>query len=205
MNLQEFQQSWSKLHGDAQITGIVKGWLGISYLLVKPLAKLRITPNTLTLLGLFFGILLYLNSGNSWAILLLVLSLICDGIDGTLAIITSKSSKWGAMLDSVADRLTEVFWGLTFIAIGADQNLVIAAMLIAAIQEYLRARSAGLGLTDVGVVTISERPVRASILFIALIAFSLSFEIVNLLAILWLIMQSISLLTVTKYAYQKLN
>lgn len=205
MNLQEFQQSWSKLHGDAQIIGIVKGWLGISYLLVKPLAKLRITPNTLTLLGLFFGILLYLNSGNSWAILLLVLSLICDGIDGTLAIITSKSSKWGAMLDSVADRLTEVFWGLTFIAIGADQNLVIAAMLIAAIQEYLRARSAGLGLTDVGVVTISERPVRASILFIALIAFSLSFEIVNLLAILWLIMQSISLLTVTKYAYQKLN
>jgi phosphatidylglycerophosphate synthase len=205
MNLQEFQQSWSKLHGDAQITGIVKGWLGISYLLVKPLAKLRITPNTLTLLGLFFGILLYLNSGNSWAILLLVLSLICDGIDGTLAIITSKSSKWGAMLDSVADRLTEVFWGLTFIAIGADQNLVIAAMLIAAIQEYLRARSAGLGLTDVGVVTISERPVRASILFIALIAFSLSLEIVNLLAILWLIMQSISLLTVTRYAYQKLN
>ena len=205
MNLQEFQQSWSKLHGDAQITGIVKGWLGISYLLVKPLAKLRITPNTLTLLGLFFGILLYLNSGNGWAILLLVLSLICDGIDGTLAIITSKSSKWGAMLDSVADRLTEVFWGLTFIAIGADQNLVIAAMLIAAIQEYLRARSAGLGLTDVGVVTISERPVRASILFIALIAFSLNLEIVNLLAILWLIMQSISLLTVTKYAYQKLN
>lgn len=205
MNLQEFQQSWSKLHGDAQIAGIVKGWLGISYLLVKPLAKLRITPNTLTLLGLFFGILLYLNSGNSWAILLLVLSLICDGIDGTLAIITSKSSKWGAMLDSVADRLTEVFWGLTFIAIGADQNLVIAAMLIAAIQEYLRARSAGLGLTDVGVVTISERPVRASILFIALIAFSLSLEIVNLLAILWLIMQSISLLTVTRYAYQKLN
>jgi phosphatidylglycerophosphate synthase len=205
MNLQEFQQSWSKLHGDAQITGIVKGWLGISYLLVKPLAKLRITPNTLTLLGLFFGILLYLNSGNSWAILLLVLSLICDGIDGTLAIITSKSSKWGAMLDSVADRLTEVFWGLTFIAIGADQNLVIAAMLIAAIQEYLRARSAGLGLTDVGVVTISERPVRASILFIALIAFSLSLEIVNLLAILWLIMQSISLLTVTRYAYQRLN
>lgn len=205
MNLQEFQQSWSKLHGDAQITGLVKGWLGISYLLVKPLAKLRITPNTLTLLGLFFGILLYLNSGNSWAILLLVLSLICDGIDGTLAIITSKSSKWGAMLDSVADRLTEVFWGLTFIAIGADQNLVIAAMLIAAIQEYLRARSAGLGLTDVGVVTISERPVRASILFIALIAFSLNLEIVNLLAILWLIMQSISLLTVTRYAYQKLN
>ena len=205
MNLQEFNQSWSKLHGNAQVTGIVKGWLRISYFIVKPLAKLRITPNLLTLLGLVFGILLYFNALSNWAIFFLVLSLICDGIDGSLAIVTGKSSKWGAMLDSVADRGTEVFWGLTFIAIGADQNLVIAALLIAAIQEYLRARSAGLGLTDVGVVTISERPVRASILFVALVAFLLNLEIVNLLAVLWLIMQSISLLTVTRFAYQKLN
>lgn len=205
MNLQEFNQSWSKLHGDAQITGVVKGWLRISYTLVKPLAKMRITPNFLTLLGLVFGILLYLNALSNWAIFFLVLSLICDGIDGSLAIITSKSSKWGAILDSVADRLTEIFWGLTFIAIGADQNLVIAALLIAAVQEYLRARSAGLGLTNVGVVTISERPVRASILFVALIAFLLNLEIINLLALGWLIMQGCSLLTLTRFAYLKLN
>jgi archaetidylinositol phosphate synthase len=146
-----------------------------------------------------------MNALSNWAVLFLLLSLICDGIDGSLAIITGKSSKWGAMLDSVADRVTEVFWGLTFIAIGADQNLVIAALLVAAIQEYLRARSAGLGLTDVGVVTISERPVRASILFVALVAFILNLEIVNLLAVLWLIMQSISMYTVTRFAYQKLN
>lgn len=204
MNLDAFNQNWSNLHGDAQITGVVKGWLRISYSLAKLLAKLRVTPNTLTLLGVFFGILLYLNSLSYWAVLFLVLSIICDGIDGSLAIMTGKSNKWGAMLDSVADRLTEVFWGLAFIAIGADQNLVIAAVLIAAIQEYLRARSAGLGLTDVGVVTISERPVRASILFVALVAFSLRLEIVNLLAVLWLIMQSISLFSVTKYMYRKL-
>ena len=205
MNLQEFNQSWSKLHGDAQVTGIVKGWLRISYSLVKPLAKLRVTPNLLTLLGLFFGVLLYSNALSKWAVLFLLLSLICDGIDGSLAIITGKSSKWGAMLDSVVDRLTEVFWGLTFIAIGADQNLVVAALLIAGVQEYLRARSAGLGLTDVGVITISERPVRASILFVALIAFVLNLEIVNLLALIWLIMQTVSLLTLTKFAYNKLN
>jgi len=205
MNKQEFNQSWSKLHGDAQITGVVKGWLGISYILVKPLAKLRVTPNLLTILGLFFGILLYLNALSIWAILFLVLSLICDGIDGSLAIITGKNGKWGAMLDSVVDRITEVFWALTFISIGADQKLVLAAVLIAATQEYLRARSAGLGLTDLGVVTIAERPVRASILFVALVAFTLNLEFINLLALLWLIMQAISLLTLTKFSYKKLN
>jgi len=205
MNQSDFFKSWSGLHGNAKISGIVKGWLTISYLLVKPLAKLKITPNILTIFGLLFGVLLYLNALTNWAVILLTLSLICDGIDGSLAIITGKASKWGAMLDSVVDRVTEFFWALTFIAIGANKYVVIAALLIASVQEYLRARVGGLGLSEVGVVTIAERPVRASILFVAVIAFILSIEIVNILAITWLIMQIFSFLTVTKFTYKKLN
>ena len=205
MNQSDFFKSWSSLHGNAKISGIVKGWLTISYILVKPLAKLKITPNILTIFGLFFGVLLYLNALSNWAVILLILSLICDGIDGSLAIITGKASKWGAMLDSVVDRVTEFFWALTFIAIGANTNVVIAALLIASVQEYLRARAGGLGLSEVGVVTIAERPVRASILFVAVIAFILNIEIVNILAIIWLIMQIFSFLTVTKFTYKKLN
>ena len=205
MNRSEFFNSWSRLHGNAKISGIVKGWLTISFWLVKPLAKLRVTPNILTIFGLFFGVLLYLNALSAWAVALLTLSLLCDGIDGSLAIITGKSSKWGAVLDSVVDRITELFWALTYISLGANQNVVIAALLIASIQEYLRARVGGLGLRDVGVVTISERPVRASILFVAIIAHLINLEIVNLLSLIWLIMQSISLLSVTKFAFKKLN
>jgi phosphatidylglycerophosphate synthase len=205
MNQSDFFKSWSSLHGNAKISGIVKGWLTISNLLVKPLAKLKITPNILTIFGLFFGVLLYLNALSNWAVILLILSLICDGIDGSLAIITGKGSKWGAMLDSVVDRVTEFFWALTFIAIGANTNVVIAALLIASVQEYLRARAGGLGLSEVGVVTIAERPVRASILFVAIIAYILNIEIVNILAIIWLIMQIFSFLTVTKFTYKKLN
>jgi len=204
MNQSDFFKSWSNLHGNAKISGIVRGWLTISYLLVKPLVKLKITPNILTIFGLFFGVLLYLNALSNWAVILLILSLICDGIDGSLAIITGKGSKWGAMLDSVVDRVTEFFWALTFIAIGANQYVVIAALLIASVQEYLRARAGGLGLSEVGVVTIAERPVRASILFVAVIAFILNIEIVNILAIIWLVMQSFSFLTLTKFTYKKL-
>ena len=205
MNQTDFFKSWSELHGNAKITGIVKGWLTISYLLVRPLAKLKITPNILSIFGFLFGVLLYLKALTNWAVILLTLSLICDGIDGSLAIITGKASKWGAMLDSVFDRVTEFFWALTFIAIGANKYVVIAALLIASVQEYLRARVGGLGLSEVGVVTIAERPVRASILFVAIIAFILNIEIVNILAIIWLIMQSISFFTVTKFTDKKLN
>ena len=205
MNQSEFFAKWSKLHGDATISGIVKGWLRISFILVKPIAKLKITPNMLSTFGLFFGVLLFFNAENNWAILLLITSLICDGVDGSLAIVTNKESKWGAAVDSIFDRLTEVFWALTFIAIGANQNVVMAAVLLAAVQEYLRARAAGLGLAEVGVVTIAERPVRAAILFVALVAAALDLEISNQIAIIWLVMQSISFLTISKNVYKRLS
>jgi phosphatidylglycerophosphate synthase len=95
MSREEFFSTWSGLHGDAKVSGIVKGWLSISYLIVKPISRVKITPNILTMLGLFFGLLLFINAKTFWVSGLLVLSLICDGIDGSLAIITKKSTKWG--------------------------------------------------------------------------------------------------------------
>lgn len=200
-----FFKAWSNLHGDAQISGIVKGWLNISYYLVKPLAKFKVTPNMLSITGLIFGVALYLNAQTPWAIGLLVASLLCDGIDGSLAIITNKASKWGAALDAILDRTTELFWLLTFISIGGDEYVVISAAVLAFAQEYLRARAGGLGLTEVGVVTIAERPVRASILFVALIAFTIDLQIINFLALMWLVLQGMSLLTLSRFTYKKLG
>jgi archaetidylinositol phosphate synthase len=201
----EFYLAWSKLHGDAKIVGIVKGWLSISFPTSKALARIRITPNALTILGLVFGVLLYMNANAIWAPLILVISLICDGVDGSLAIITGKSSKWGALLDSVVDRLTEVFWILALYSLGVDSKILIAVLILASAQEYLRARAGGVGLTQVGVVTVAERPVRASFVFIALVAFNLNLEMLNQITFVWLILQAISFLTVAKFVAAKLN
>ena len=205
MTKNEFYLAWSKLHGDAKIVGIVKGWLSISFPTSKALVRIRITPNALTILGLVFGVLLYMNANAIWAPLILVISLICDGVDGSLAIITGKSSKWGALLDSVVDRLTEVFWILALYSLGVDSKILIAVLILASAQEYLRARAGGVGLTQVGVVTVAERPVRASFVFIALVAFNLNLEILNQITFVWLILQAISFLTVAKFVAAKLN
>ena len=205
MTKNEFYLAWSKLHGDAKIAGIVKGWLSISFPTSKALVRIRITPNALTILGLVFGVLLYMKANAIWAPLILVISLICDGVDGSLAIITGKSSKWGALLDSVVDRLTEVFWILALYSLGVDSKILIAVLILASAQEYLRARAGGVGLTEVGVVTIAERPVRASFVFIALVAFNLNLEILNQITFVWLILQAISFLTVAKFVAAKLN
>ena len=205
MKKDEFFSIWGRLHGDANISGIVKGWLSISYVVVKPLSKARVTPNILTMFGLLFGVLLYANAETFWAPALLVLSLICDGIDGSLAIITNKSTKWGAILDSTVDRLTEIFWVLALYKVGADLNLLIIVLLAASVQEYMRARAAGLGVSEVGIVTFAERPVRASFVFIVFISLQFNFTIYNQIMICWFALQLISLFMISRFTYSKLR
>jgi phosphatidylglycerophosphate synthase len=204
MSREEFFSTWSDLHGNAKISGIVKAWLSISYLIVKSISRVRITPNILTMFGLFFGVILFLNANTSWASVLLVLSLICDGIDGSLAILTKKSTKWGAILDSVVDRLTEIFWVLALYKIGADLKLLVLVLLTASLQEYVRARSAGLGVSELGIVTFAERPVRASFVFIVFISLQFDFIIYNQIILFWLLLQLYSLFTLVRFTYSKL-
>ena len=205
MSKEEFFATWSKLHGDAKIEGIVKAWLQISFAVVKPLVKLKVTPNLLTFAGLVSAIALW-QFADSWiAAIFLVLSLFFDGIDGSLAIVSRATSKFGAFTDSFIDRLSEIFWALALYKLGAPAALVFFALLATYIQEYLRARAGGLGYEEVGIVTICERPVRASLIFIAIVANGLNFELVTAISIIWVAMQTIALLQLTGSLYKRLK
>jgi len=201
----EFFTTWSDLHGGAKIEGVVKAWLQISYATAKFFAKLRVTPNLLTFAGLFFAIALW-QFANSWpAALFLVLSLYFDGIDGSLAILQKKTSKFGAFTDSFVDRISEVFWALALYELRAPATLVFIALLATYVQEYLRARAGGLGHEEVGIVTICERPVRASLIFIAIIANLIGLEIISVVAAIWVAMQVIALSQLTRSLYKRLT
>lgn len=205
MDKNEYFQSWSALHGGAKIEGIVKVWLTISYSIVRPLAKLKVTPNLLTLSGLLFAVLLW-QFPFSWpAALFLIASLLFDGIDGSLAIVTRVTSKFGAFTDSFVDRLSEVFWALALYKLGAPVYLIFIAMLATFVQEYLRARSGGLGHSEVGIVTICERPVRASLIFIAIVANLIGFELIFVISRIWAAMQIIALIQLTLSLYKRLT
>ena len=92
MNQTEFFAKWSALHGSAEIKGIVKAWLKISYGSAKFMTALRITPNLLTLFGIVFAIAMAANPLALWTIPLLVLSLYADGIDGSVAIYQNRAT-----------------------------------------------------------------------------------------------------------------
>ena len=205
MDKNEFFTTWSNLHGGAKIEGIVKTWLQISYASAKFLSKLRVTPNLLTFAGLFFAIALW-QFANSWAAaLFLVLSLFFDGIDGSLAILQKKTSKFGAFTDSFVDRISEVFWALALYKLGAPASLVFVALLATFIQEYLRARAGGLGHEEVGIVTICERPVRASLIFTAIVANLVGLDLVTAISIIWVAMQNFALLQLIFTSYKTLT
>lgn len=205
MHKEEFFATWSSLHGGAKIEGIVKAWLQISYNSARFLAKLKVTPNILTFAGLFFAIALW-QYANSWAAaLFLVLSLFFDGIDGSLAIFQKKTSKLGAFTDSFVDRISEVFWALALYKLGAPATLIFIALLATYIQEYLRARAGGLGHFEVGIVTICERPVRASLIFISIIANLIGLEISLAISTIWVAMQLIAVSQLTGSLYRRLT
>jgi phosphatidylglycerophosphate synthase len=205
MKQAEFFAKWSALHGNAEIKGIVRAWLKISFTSAKFVSVLRLTPNFLTLLGIVFAIAMAANPLSLWTIPLLVLSLYADGIDGSVAIYQNRESQFGAVLDSVADRISEALWFYVAYRIGAPVWLVLVTYVIATTQEYARARLGGLGINAVGVVTPAERPVRASFIFIALVAYAIGLNLVTPVMAVLAALQLLSFYLVCRWAYNSLR
>jgi CDP-diacylglycerol--glycerol-3-phosphate 3-phosphatidyltransferase len=115
------------------------------------LARTGVTPNTLTLLSMLPAIgsgVLAAYGAFGWATLFLLLSGVFDMLDGPLARSTGTVSRYGALLDSTVDRLTDAapLLGLTvFFAPSGWLAVVPAFTLLAAYTvSYVRARCEGL-------------------------------------------------------------
>ena len=202
---EEFIARWSSLHNDAPVKGVVAWWLKISYRFGLIATLLRISPNVLTLLGLVSAAMTALTAKSWWAVFFLVFSLFCDGIDGSVAIFQKRESAWGATLDSVVDRVSEAFWLYALYVIGVPAWLAITLWSIAAFQEYARAKLTSLGVQDIGIVTPTERPVRASFLFITLIMYQLSIPGIAIVAAGFLALQVVSFILVVRFARSQLH
>tara|TARA_Y100000588_G_C14272910_1_gene933102 strand:+ start:1201 stop:1836 length:636 start_codon:yes stop_codon:yes gene_type:complete len=141
--------------------------------MVKFLMFLRLTPNTLTLIGLTVACLsaylasigLLLPSG-----LVLIASGMFDLLDGTLARATNQATKFGALLDSLTDRVSEliVLLGVMLFYINnTDLNVGIVLVYTSAagsiLVSYLRAKAESLNIecTD-GIMTRPERVIMLS-------------------------------------------
>lgn len=203
----DFRTQWSSHHGGASTRGIVGFWLRISYAIASACSTLRIKPNVITFCGVIAAGATAIYSPHWWSALFLALSLLCDGIDGSVAIIDKHISKMGAILDALADRLSDAFWAIAFYRLGTPLVWVLAMWGFTVFQEYARARLSALGVFEVGVITPAERPVRASFLLVAIVAWHLSFSRgwTTPLAACLTFLQAISFFLVLRFAHKELK
>jgi CDP-diacylglycerol---glycerol-3-phosphate 3-phosphatidyltransferase len=142
----------------------------------RVLSRWHISPDAITYLGLVLtaGVALLLALGYiRWAGLAYIVAAVCDALDGTLARVSGKGSRFGAFLDSTIDRFEEsiVFLGLIiyYTRTGGEFEapLVLVATFASLMVSYTKARAEGLAVScNVGIL---GRPARVAILIVALI------------------------------------
>ncbi len=131
------------------------------------LNRLGIRPNTLTLIGLAgtIGVAVLIAFGQmTWAGILLLIMGPVDAMDGALARLRNEASHWGAFVDSVTDRYSELFLFLGFIIhymLHPDASGILMAYLAAAgsvLVSYVKARADASKLdANIGLLTRVER------------------------------------------------
>jgi CDP-diacylglycerol---glycerol-3-phosphate 3-phosphatidyltransferase len=131
------------------------------------LNRLGIRPNVITTAGLVGNIaagVLIATGHLFWGGLLAMIVGPFDALDGTMARLRGESGKYGAFVDSVTDRYSEIalYAGLLvyFIRTGTwlDALLVFFSMVGSLMVSYVRARAEALGYSSkIGLLTRAER------------------------------------------------
>jgi len=158
---------------------------------VKLLARTPVTPNTITWLGFWItvGAAALVITGNLFAAGFVVLVAgFFDMLDGALARTTNRVTRFGSVLDSTLDRLSEAVLLLSILVLYtrgqqvAESLLVGIALLGSLLVSYIRARIEALGIEcKVGLFT---RPERVIILALGLLLSQFNYALVIALAII---------------------
>lgn len=180
MTWDEYVAAWSKLHGGfdpRESSAVVRGWVLIAYRIGSWLGARRVGPMAVTTAGLILCLAVPVAAvfgrvGLLAGAVLVLLAGLADGLDGAVAVITRRTTRLGFVYDSLADRLGEAAWLLAFwifvppggeFGAGAPAGLVVAAGATSWLHEYARARATVAGMSEIGAVTVGERPTRVSI------------------------------------------
>jgi CDP-diacylglycerol---glycerol-3-phosphate 3-phosphatidyltransferase len=158
------------LRGDSVLPAWVKeGGRAVLAPVVRLAVALRLTPNTITVIGLLITLAAAALVGSGWLLLgaaVLTAGSLLDAVDGALARATGGGTAFGSFLDSTLDRAGEA---ILYIGIGAwlissqpEPFWPVVALLVALsgsfLVSYAHARAQGIGLAaDVGLAPRTER------------------------------------------------
>jgi CDP-diacylglycerol--glycerol-3-phosphate 3-phosphatidyltransferase len=195
---------WAPLHGGYEpVPASLAGrWLSLVYELARPLAARGVSPDVLTAWGVLVSaaVAVVAAPGGRWplvAVAIAVLAGLLDNLDGAVAILSGRTTRWGFVLDSLADRLSDAAYLVALWFLGAPGPVCVAGGSLMVLQEYARARAGNAGMGEVGVVTVWERPTRVVLTAFVLLACGLFPTHADLLATLgavaWIVLGTVGL------------
>lgn len=163
---------WQELHGgyDPRTRSAwLRGWLTVVHALGRPLARRGVQPDVITVWSVWLAglVVVLADLGGRWWIaagLLVVVSGLLDNLDGCVAVLSDRVTRWGYVLDSVVDRVSDSGYLLAAVLAGCPVWLAVAAGFACFLLEYLRARAGNAGGDEVGLITMAERPTRVLVL-----------------------------------------
>ena len=172
----EYAERWATLHGGVDPRGLsrlARSWLRIAYAVGRALVPTGVHPGAVTFVGLTLSVAVVVVAPlrGAWLFVaagLVLLAALADTVDGSVAVLGSRTTRLGAFYDAVADRLGEAAWLLALWLLGAPGWLVVICGGLTWLHEYVRARAAVAGMTGIGVVTMAERPARVILMTAAL-------------------------------------
>ncbi len=166
-DLAGYLKRWAPLHGDYEPApaSLAGRWLTLAYTVARPLAARGVSPDALTAWGVLVSaaVAAVAAPGGRWplaAIGVVVAAGLLDNLDGAVAILSGRTSRWGYVLDSLADRLSDAAYLVPLWLLGAPGLVCVVGGSLMVLQEYARARAGNAGMGEVGVVTVWERPTR---------------------------------------------
>jgi len=168
---------WKALHGgyDPQAAAFpVRGWFYLTYQAARGLARIGVSPAAITVLGLVCCLFVpaVATQHGRWPVVAGVLVVVAgalDSLDGAVAVVARRVTRFGYVYDAVLDRLGETAWLVAFWLVGVPGWLVALTACLSLLHEYLRARATAAGLSTHAVTNLTERPVRVLVAALGLI------------------------------------
>jgi CDP-diacylglycerol--glycerol-3-phosphate 3-phosphatidyltransferase len=197
----DYAGAWSRLHGGfdpREANFLVRGWVRIAYAVGSWLGRHRVGPMAVTTAGLLIcflvpaSVVLLDRPGIFLAAVLVLVAALADGLDGAVAVLTGRTTRLGYVYDSVADRLGELAWLVAFWLAGAPGWLVVTAGAASWLQEYARARATAAGMSEIGVVTVAERPTRVLVAIFGLLAAFAHAPLITAATAVWLALTAVA-------------
>jgi CDP-diacylglycerol--glycerol-3-phosphate 3-phosphatidyltransferase len=192
------ERGWSRLHHglDPADVPFVRGWLRIVAALARPVH--RVPPMVFTVAGAALAVMAVAVAARwPWpALALVAAAVLCDALDGAVAVLADRASALGAVADKAADRVADTAFALVIWRCGAPWWLAGLAAALSLGLEAVRTVRGGAALSR---ITVAERPSRVICTALACVSAGVSAAVwpATVCAAVWVALALVGLVQVT--------